>query len=144
MASDTGCPGDGKSGTEQPEGDKDTITGTGRWYFYFLDETTVKGLGSDASGGSSLCHCTGVEKEREKAAGRKTTPEKAAAGISTAGGAAGSADRIRNDDPPGMGTHFVDGTENAEGTWRSGTFVPDGDAENASGDTERLRRERSI
>ena len=78
------------------------------------------------------------------AAGREAASEKAAKGISSAGGTAGFADWIRNDNPPGMGTYFVDGRENAESTWKSDSFVSGGDADYLSGDAERVWRERGI
>ena len=69
-----------------------------------------------AVGRNMRCLCIGVEKEREEAAGREAASEKAAKGISSAGGTAGFADWIRNDNPPGMGTYFVDGREKVRGS----------------------------
>lgn len=77
-------------------------------------------------------------KKERKRPGREAASEKAAKGISSAGGTAGFADWIRNDNPPGMGTYFVDGRENAESTWKSDSFVSGGDANYLSGDAERV------
>ena len=83
------------------------------------------------------------KKERKRQA-EKLRQRKLQKGISSAGGTAGFADWIRNDNPPGMGTYFVDGRENAESTWKSDAFVSGGDADYLSGDAERVWRERGI